>query len=246
MPISCRGRLGRRFPAGLGALGWALQAIGHHLETTVTFHIALHDVQEIVIREHIPQRMKILDRNSHHLLVPDRRQRVMMYGRELPPCLFQQVTKLGDCAFFAVEKTHHLRREKQLAQLSENRVHCPYHHIEFVYYGSAAEVGKQGLGGYGKLCAGNFMCRRFIAGVCQQLFDNDELCLRDGSSMQMFQYSETMLVRPVVKYSAQEEDGNVILLRGLWFKEVMTLGTRGKLADKRGDGWRRELTHLES
>jgi hypothetical protein len=106
----------------------------------------------------------------------------MMYSRELPTSLFQQVTKLGDCAFFAVEKTHHLQREKKLAQLSENRVYSSYHHIKFVYYGRATEVGKQGLGGYGKLCAGNFMCGRFITGVCQQLFDNDELCLRASGS----------------------------------------------------------------
>jgi hypothetical protein len=163
----------------------------------------------------------------------------MMYSRELPPCLFQQVTKLGDCAFFAVEKTHHLQREKKLAQLSENRVYSSYHHIECVYYGRATEVGKQGLGGYGKLCAGNFMCRRFITGECQQLFDNDELCLRASGSAQMVQYSETMLVRPVVKYSAQKEDGNIALLRGLWFKEVVTLDTRCELAAEMGDGrWR--------
>jgi hypothetical protein len=52
----------------------------------------------------------------------------------------------------------------------------------------------------------------------------------------MVQYSETMLVRPVVKYSAQEEDGNIALLRGLLFEEVVTLGTRRELAAERGDG----------
>ena len=84
------------------------------LATTMktAFHIAIRDVQEIVIRENIPQRMRILVRNSNRLLVPDRRQHVMVYSRELPTCLFQQVTKLGDCAFFSVEKSHHLRREK--------------------------------------------------------------------------------------------------------------------------------------
>ena len=79
------------------------------------------------------------------------------------------------------------------------------------------------------------MRSRFITGVRQQLFDNDELCPRASGSAQMFQYCETMLVRPVVKYSTQEEDGNIALLRGLWFKEVVTLGTRCELTVVRGD-----------
>ena len=42
----------------------------------------------------------------------------------------------------------------------------------------------------------------------------------------MFQYGEAILVRPVVEYSAQEEDGNILLVRRLRVKEVMTLGTK--------------------
>jgi hypothetical protein len=42
----------------------------------------------------------------------------------------------------------------------------------------------------------------------------------------MFQYDEAILVRPVMEYSTQEEDGDVIFLRRLWVKEVVALGTR--------------------
>ena len=99
-----------------------------------------------------------------------------------------------------------------------------------MYRGRATEVGKQRLGGHGKLCAGNLMCSRFVTGMCHQPFDKDELCLRASSDAQMFQYSETILVRPVMKYSAQEEDGNFLLLRRLRVKEVVTLGNKGELA----------------
>ena len=71
--------------------------------------------------------------------------------------------------------------------------------------------------------------------MCYQLFDNDELCLRASGSAQMFQYSETILVRPVVKYPAQEEDGNILLLRRLRVEEVVTLSTRCELGT--GGGW---------
>jgi hypothetical protein len=49
----------------------------------------------------------------------------------------------------------------------------------------------------------------------------------------MVQYSETMLVWPVVKYSAQKEDENIALLHRLQFKEVVTLGTRCELMAER-------------
>ena len=104
-----------------------------------------------------------------------------------------------------------------------------------MYHGGATEVGKQRLGGHGKLRAGNLMCSRFVTGMCHQPFDKDELCLGASSDAQMFQYSETILVRPVVKYSAQEEDGNILLLRRLRVKEVVTLGNKGELAAE-GDG----------
>ena len=73
------------------------------------------------------------------------------------------------------------------------------------------------------------MCSRFITGMCYQLLDNDELCLMANGFAQMFQYSETILVLPVVKYSAQKEDRNTLLLRRLRVKEVVTLGTRREL-----------------
>ena len=71
-----------------------------------------------------------------------------------------------------------------------------------------------------------------------QPIDNDELCLRASGNAQVFQYSETILVRPVVKYSAQEEDGNILLVRRLRVKEVVTLGTKCEIANK-GDESRR-------
>ena len=73
------------------------------------------------------------------------------------------------------------------------------------------------------------MCSRFITGMCYQLLDNNELCPRASGFAQMFQYSETILVLPVVKYSAQKEDRNTLLLRRLRVKEVVTLGTRREL-----------------
>ena len=99
-----------------------------------------------------------------------------------------------------------------------------------MYRSRAAEVGKQRLRGYGKLCAGNLMCSRFVTSMCYQLLDNDELCLRTSGIAQMFQYSETILVLPVVKDFAQKEDGTLPLLHRLRVKEVVTLGIRRELA----------------
>ena len=74
------------------------------------------------------------------------------------------------------------------------------------------------------------MCSRFVTGMCNQLFDDDELCFRASGIAQMFQYSETILVLPVAQYSAQKEDGNILLLRRLWVEEVVALGTKCKLS----------------
>ena len=70
------------------------------------------------------------------------------------------------------------------------------------------------------------MYSRSITGVCHKPFDDDELCRRASSSAQMFQYSEAILVLPVVKYLAQKEDGDVLLLRRLWVKEVVAFRIR--------------------
>ena len=120
--------------------------------------------------------------------------------------------------------------EKKSVQSFEDGAHSSYHHVGIVYCGRATEVVKQRLGGHRKLCAGNLMCSRFVAGICHRPFDNDKLCLRASGNAQMFQYGETILVRPIMKYSAQEEDGNIRLLRRLRVKEVVTLGTRYELA----------------
>ena len=123
-----------------------------------------------------------------------------------------------------------MRKKSAQSSNLKDRVRPSYHHIETVGRGRATEVGKQRLGGHGKLCAGNLMCSRFVTGMCRQLFDNDELCLRASGSAQMFQYSKTILVLSVVKYSAQEEDGHILLLSRLRVEEVVTLGTRHELA----------------
>jgi hypothetical protein len=72
------------------------------------------------------------------------------------------------------------------------------------------------------------MSSRFVTGMCNQLFDNDELCLRASGIAQMFQYCETILVLPVMEYPTQKEDGNILFLRRLRVEEVVALSTRCK------------------
>lgn len=67
------------------------------------------------------------------------------------------------------------------------------------------------------------MCSRFVAGKHHQLINNDQLGLGASGSAQMFQYSEAILVGPVVKHSTHEENGDVLLLRRLWVKEAVAL-----------------------
>jgi len=96
-----------------------------------------------------------------------------------------------------------------------------------VYHrGRATKIGEQWLWGYGKLCAGDLMCGRFVAGKCHQLVNDDKLCLRAGGDTQMFKYSQAILVGPVVEHSAQEEDGDILLLHRLRVKEAMSLGIK--------------------
>ena len=67
------------------------------------------------------------------------------------------------------------------------------------------------------------MCNRFITGTCYQPVNDDEFGLRAGGSAQVFQYGEAILISPVVEYLTNDEDGYILLLRRLWFKEVMAL-----------------------
>lgn len=67
------------------------------------------------------------------------------------------------------------------------------------------------------------MCGGFVAGKCHQLVNDDKLGLRAGGNTQMFKYSQAILVGPVVEHSAQEEDGDILLLHRLWVKEAMPL-----------------------
>jgi len=66
----------------------------------------------------IPQQARTLVYNSNRLSEPDRRRRrVIICTSELPTCLVEQVTKLGDRAFCAIEVTHHLRCEKNISSV---------------------------------------------------------------------------------------------------------------------------------
>jgi hypothetical protein len=67
------------------------------------------------------------------------------------------------------------------------------------------------------------MRNRFITGTCYQPVNDDEFGLRAGGSAQVFQYGEAILISPVVEYLTNDEDGYILLLRRLWFKEVMAL-----------------------
>ena len=67
---------------------------------------------------------------------------------------------------------------------------------------------------------------RFVTGKCHQLVNDDKLSLMAGCNTQVFQYSQAVLIGPVVEYSAQEEDSNILLLQRLWIEEAMSLGTK--------------------
>jgi len=92
--------------------------------------------------------------------------------------------------------------------------------------GRATKIGEQWLWGYRKLRTGDLMCGRFVAGKCHQLVNDDKLGLRARGNTQMFQYSQAILVGPVVEHSAQEEDSDILLLHRLRVKEVMSLGIK--------------------
>lgn len=69
------------------------------------------------------------------------------------------------------------------------------------------------------------MCSRFITGICHQPSNDDKLGLRASGNAQMLQYCEAILVGPVVKHFAKEEDGDILLLCGLRVKEVVSFGS---------------------
>ncbi len=87
----------------------------------------------------------------------------------------------------------------------------------------ATHVRKQGLGGSGEFCAGDFVRGGFIAGTCNQLFDNDKLSLRTSGDSQMLQDLDAVFVRPIVENPADEENCDIFLPRWLRFKEVKAL-----------------------
>jgi hypothetical protein len=89
--------------------------------------------------------------------------------------------------------------------------------------GRDTQVWEQRLGWHGNLRARDLVRRGFVTGTGYKLFDDDELGLGPGGGTQMFQYGEAIFVSPVVEYFADKEDGDVLLLRWLWFKEVVTL-----------------------
>jgi len=144
-----------------------------------------------------------LDWNSNRLSVPDRRRRrVIMCIGELPPCLLEQVTKLGDRAFCAVEVSHH-------------------HQVEMVYRARATEIGEERLRGWNEFCAGDFVRGRLVSGIRHQQVNADQLGVGAGTGAHVLQYFEAVFVGPVVEDSAQKEDRDVLL--GLWVEEVLAL-----------------------
>jgi hypothetical protein len=78
-----------------------------------------------------------------------------------------------------------------------------YHDVGIVRHrGRATQVGEQRLWWHGNLCAWDLVCRGFVTGTGNQLLDNDELCLGRSGDAQVLQYGETIVVSPVVEYSA--------------------------------------------
>jgi len=74
---------------------------------------------------------------------------------------------------------------------------------------------------------------RFVTGICHQQVNTDELGLGASSSAHIFQYFEAILVGPVVEYSAQKEDSDVLLLRRLRVEEVLAFGVRRQSGPRR-------------
>jgi hypothetical protein len=81
---------------------------------------------------------------------------------------------------------------------------------------------EQWLRGSGKLRARDLPGGRFLANGRHHQFDDDQLCLWPRGSAEVFEYGEAVLVRPVVQYFGEYEDGDVLLLCGLRCKEVLT------------------------
>ena len=107
-----------------------------------------------------------------------------------------------------------------------------YQDISIVRHcGCDTQVREQRLGWHGNLRARDLVRRGFVTGTGYQLFDDDELGLGPGCGAQMFQYGEAIFVSPVVEYFADKEDGDILLLRWLWLKEVVTLVIQTSVGD---------------
>ena len=81
----------------------------------------------------------------------------MVYSNEFPPCLIEQVTKIGDCALFAIIEGHHLWRERQTCQLSHFLIQVPLlTELSIRYTNEAARpmLRRSGLGGTGSSAPG--------------------------------------------------------------------------------------------
>jgi len=177
--------------------------------------------------------MKSLDWNSDRLLVPDRRRRVVMYRDELPTSLVQQVTEIRDRAFFAVVESHHLSARKDASSVFRHSLSLSfaYHDIGIIRHGRrATQVAEQRLRRYRNLCAWDLVCSGFVTNTCHQLVNDDKLRLWTSSDAQVFQYGKAILIRPVMKYLAEQEDGDVVLLCWLWFKKTMALEVKRQCA----------------
>src|SRR6266852_1404152 len=104
--------------------------------------------------------MTTSDRNSDHLLVPERRWRVTMYRTQLPPCLFQQVTQIRDRAFLPIYEAQQLRWEcKDKSQLCHCLIGLPLLFLtcistRYTPVPARPKLRSSGLGGAGSSAPG--------------------------------------------------------------------------------------------
>jgi hypothetical protein len=102
-----------------------------------------------------------------------------------------------------------------------------YHDVGIVRKrGRATHVWKKRLWRHGNLCAWYLVCRGLVTCTRHRLFDDDELGFGPSGHTEVLQYSETIIVSPVMENFGDEEDGDVVLLRRLWTKEVVAYITK--------------------
>ncbi len=105
-----------------------------------------------------------------------------MYCSEFPACSIEQVTEMGDCAFLAIDETHHLLwvcvGVKQCHVIITVCVPFLFTYQNVIKIHLRARMTtEQWLRGGGKLRARDLACCRFVADERHRQFDDDQLCL---------------------------------------------------------------------